>query len=121
MIKKMIAVLLAMGAVSSGAFGADADVDGRPYEIVWANRTHDDHEPILPFPNRALTVVPPASGETFLFRLPSDLAIWDDLAFSRVRSRSSPARGASRRGVRPLCRAARELLGRLRPSASSLD
>ena len=48
MIKKLIAVLLAMGAVSGGAFGADADVDGRPYEIVWANRTHDDHEPILP-------------------------------------------------------------------------
>ena len=37
----------------------------------------------LPFPNRALTVVPPPSGETFMFRLPSDLGIWDDLAFSR--------------------------------------
>ena len=22
--------------------------DARPYEIVWANRTHDDHDPILP-------------------------------------------------------------------------
>ncbi len=37
----------------------------------------------LPFPNRALTVVPPASGERFEFRLPSDLSNWDDLAFSR--------------------------------------
>ena len=118
--KKLLSVF-AVVAMASGVVGADAAADTRPYEIVWANRTHDDHEPILPFPNRALTVVPPASGETFLFRLPSDLAIWDDLAFSRVRSRSSPARGASRRGVRPLCRAARELLGRLRPSASSLD
>ena len=51
--KKLIAVLLAMGAVSGGAFGAEADGDGRPYEIVWANRTHDDHEPILPMTDAA--------------------------------------------------------------------
>ena len=51
--KTLIAVVLAMVAVPGGAFGADADVDGRPYEIVWANRTHDDHVPILPMTNAA--------------------------------------------------------------------
>ena len=46
--KTLTVVLLAMVAMPGGAFGADAAADTRPYEIVWANRTHDDHEPILP-------------------------------------------------------------------------
>ena len=50
--KKLLSVF-AIVAMASGAFGADADVDGRPYEIVWANRTHDDHEPILPMTDAA--------------------------------------------------------------------
>ena len=45
--KKLLSVFAIM-AMASAAIGAAADVDGRPYEIVWANRTHDDHEPILP-------------------------------------------------------------------------
>ena len=45
--------MLAAALLAGGAFGAGADVDGRPYEIVWANRTHDDHEPILPMTEAA--------------------------------------------------------------------
>ena len=50
--KKLLSVFAIM-AMASGAIGAAADVDGRPYEIVWANRTHDDHEPILPMTDAA--------------------------------------------------------------------
>ena len=51
--KTLTVVLLAMVAMPGGAFGADAAADTRPYEIVWANRTHDDHEPILPMTDAA--------------------------------------------------------------------
>lgn len=35
------------------SLNADVAADTRPYEIVWANRTHDDHEPILPMTDAA--------------------------------------------------------------------
>ena len=50
--KKLLSVFAIM-AMASGAFGADAAADTRPYEIVWANRTHDDHEPIVPMTDAA--------------------------------------------------------------------
>ena len=50
--KKLLSVFAIM-AMASGVVGADAAADTRPYEIVWANRTHDDHEPILPMTDAA--------------------------------------------------------------------
>ena len=41
-------------AAACAGFCADADVDARrPYEMVWANRTQDDHAPLLPLTDAA--------------------------------------------------------------------
>ena len=41
-------LLGACGLVALSARGAEADIDGRPYEFVWANRVADDRPVLLP-------------------------------------------------------------------------
>ena len=46
-----VAWMLLLGTCGLGVFwarGAEADVDGRPYEFVWANRVADDRPVLLP-------------------------------------------------------------------------